>query len=281
MRRRGLVDDTVMRIYDWRGTGRFVELAGPRQADHGVQLLEGLGGIWEAPRRLVKIETARLPGSIPVTVRIEEMLIDFTTIVQGRDSVEWQAWNRRIHDLLSFTHDSPLVVQTLPWGVRWMPVRRRAAHEAEIVEDPTFGLSQVWDWQLVGHDPDWRSRDLTADWTNKAGTGRGNLRVAYRGDRPSFPKWTGLGPDWNVQEFGGAWNPLPRMQAGEQWKVDAHPLSTQLMSNLDDRKWLQLQRGFSSSVTETGEYVLGVECSGPATAKVQLRLEQRYDHPWG
>ncbi|GAC59347.1 hypothetical protein [Gordonia sihwensis] len=281
-RSRGLVDDTLVRLYDWRGTGQFVELSGPRQGDHGAQLLEGVGGLWEAQRSLVKIETARLPGSIPVTVRIEELLIDLPTIVQGSDSLEWQWWNRRIHRMLSFTHDSPLVVQTLPWGPRWISVRRRAAHEEEIVEDPTFGLSQIWTWQLVAHDPDWRSPDLTAEWDNSSGTGRGNLRIAYRGDRPSFPKWTGVGPDWNLQEpVSGLWNPLPRMAAGEEWKVDAHPLASQLMSSLDRNKWRQLQRGFTASVDEEGEYVLGVECSGPASAKVQLRLEQRYEHPWG
>ncbi|MFT3661999.1 MAG: hypothetical protein QM809_11515 [Gordonia sp. (in: high G+C Gram-positive bacteria)] len=279
------VDDTLVRLYSWRGDGEFIELAGPRQGDHGAQLLEGVTGLWEAPRELVEIKTARLPGAIPVTVRIECLLIDLTTIIQGRDSVEWQWWNRKIHRCLSFTADSVLVVQTLPWGPRWVRVRRAAVHQGEIVEDPTFGLSQVWDWQLKAYDPDWRVRDLTAEWDNRSGTGRGNLRIANRGDRPTFPKWTGRagGPaGWVLQQSpDGVWNPLPVMAGGEEWKADAHPMSTQLMSTTDRDKWRLLQRGFTEPVTAPGEFVFGVECAGPPDAQVQLRLEQRFEHPWG
>lgn len=285
MRELGLVDDTLVRLYSWRGDGEFVELSGPRQGEHGAQLLEGLSGIWEAERRLVEVTTARLPGAIPVAVRVECLLIDLTTVIQGRDSLEWQWWNRKIHRCLSSEHDSVLVVQTLPWGPRWIKVRRAAAHEAEIIEDPTLSLSQVWDWQLKAYDPDWRGRDLTAEWSNRAGTGRGNLRIANRGDRPTFPKWTGNHADWMLQQGPGdaVWNPLPKMVSGEQWTADAHPLATQLMSTRDRDKWKKLQRGFTQSVDEPGEYTFGVECAGGAGtgAAVQLRLEQRFEHPWG
>lgn len=277
-----LVDDTVVRLYDWRGTGRFVELSGPRQNDHGAQLLEGLGGIWEPPITQVEIKTARLPGSIPVTVRVETAEIDLPVIIQGRDSIEWQLWNRRINDLLSDTHDSPLVVQTLPWGVRWLPVRKKKSLDDPFEEDPTVSRTQVWNWQLVAHDPDFRSRTTTATFINKAGTGRGNLRIAYRGDRPSFPKWTGNGGDWVLQQSpGGLWNPLPRMAGTEEWVVDAHPMAFQLKSNLNPRKWELLQRGFTKPVTEPGEYTFGVVVDGPASATCQIRLEQRHRHPWG
>ncbi|WP_336791765.1 hypothetical protein [Gordonia malaquae] len=276
------MDDTVVRIYDWRGSGDFVELSGPRQGDHGARLLEGVEGIWEAERSLVSIKTARLPGSIPVAVRIEELEIDFMTIIQGKDSLEWQWWNRRIHRLLSFDHDSLLVVQTLPWGPRWIKVRRSGKHETEIEEDPTWSLSQLWDWRLVAHDPDWRTKDLTASWSNNTAARRGNLRVANRGDRPTFVKWAGRGGNWNLQAPGGQWNPLPRMAADEEWKVDSHPLATQLSSTADRDKWRRLQRGFTTPISEPGAHAFGVECEGPlSAAKVQLRVEQRYEHPWG
>lgn len=277
-----LVDDTVFRIYDWRGTGDFVELSGPRQNEHGAQALEGVGGLFEAPRTLVEIKAATLPGGIPVSVRVEKLELDLPTIIQGRDSLEWQWWNRRIRRLLSFEHDSPVVVQTLPWGPRWMPMRLKAVPDDPFEEDPTWSLTQIWNWQLVGYDPDWRSPDLTATFVNKAGTGVGNLRVAYRGDRPSFPKWTGNRGDWVLQDSpGGLWNPLPRMVAGEEWVADAHPLSFQLQSTLNPDKWELLQRGFTKSIAEEGEYTFGVKVDGPADATVQLRLQQRHTHPWG
>lgn len=277
-----LVDDTIVRLYDWRGSGDFVELSGPRQNRHGCQLLEGVGGLWEAPIELVEIKTAQLPGSIPVTVRVEKMMIDLPIIVQGKDSLEWQWWNRRLNRLLSDTHDSPLVVSTLLSGPRWIGVRKAKALDDAIEEDPTLSLSQIWNPQLAAHDPDWRSKDLTADWTNKSTTGHGNLRIAYRGNRPSFPKWTGNGGDWVLQQSpGGLQNPLPRMAAGEQWVADSHPMAFQLKSNVDPDKWQLLQRGFTTSVDEEGEFVFGVQCDGPADSQVQLRLEQRYRNPWG
>lgn len=277
-----LIDDTVVRLYDWRGTGRFVELSGPRQNEHGAQLLEGVGGLWEPPITLVEIKTARLPGAIPVTVRVEKAEIDLPTIIQGKDSIEWQIWNQRINNLVSDSHDSPLVVQTLPWGPRWLKVRKAKGLEDPFEEDPTLARSQIWNWQLVAYDPDWRGKDLTADFDNAAGTGHGLHRIAYRGDRPSFPKWTGNGGDWVLQQSpSGQWNPLPRMKSGEEWVVDAHPLAFQLQSTLDPDKWSLLQRGFTKPVTEEGEYTFGVRVAGPPTASCQLRLEQRYRHPWG
>ncbi|QBI97709.1 minor tail protein [Gordonia phage Dogfish] len=277
-----LVDDTVVRLYDWRGTGKFVELSGPRQNQHGAQLLEGLAGLWEAPITQVEIKTARLPGGIPVTVRIEKMRIEMATIIQGRDSVEWQIWNRRIRSLLSPTHDSPLVVQTLPWGVRWIGVRLAQTPDDPFDLDPTLTKTQIWNWELDAYDPDWRSKDLTAHWVNKAGTGVGNLRVAYRGDRRSFPKWTGNGGDWVLQaKPGGMCNPLPRMVAGEEWVADAHPLAFQLQSTRNRDKWELLQRGFTDWIEEEGEYTFGVKVDGPTSAACQLRLEQRHRNPWG
>lgn len=277
-----LVDDTVVRLYDWRGSGQFVELAGPRQGEHGAILLEGVGGLWEVPITLVEIKTARLPGSIPVTVRVEKAEIDLATIVQGKDSIEWQWWNRRINRLLSDTHDSALVVQTLPWGPRWMPVRKAKSLDDPIEEDPTLSRSQIWNWQLVGHDPDWRSRTLTADFSNKAGTGNGLFRIAYRGDRPSFPKWTGNAADWVLQQSpAGLWNPLPAMKSGEEWVVDAHPLAFQLKSNLNPDKWEELQRGFTIPVVDEGEYTFGIRVDGPTSAQARMYLEQRHRHPWG
>ncbi|WLP91314.1 hypothetical protein [Gordonia sp. NB41Y] len=277
-----LVDDTIVRLYDWRGTGDFVELSGPRQHVHGAQLLEGVGGLWEPPITLIEIKTARLPGAIPVTVRVEKIEIDLPTIIQGRDSIEWQWWNRRINRMLSDSHDSPLVVSTLPWGPRWMPVRKAEALSDPFEEDPTLALTQIWNWKLVGYDPDWRSRTLTADWSNKGGSGNGLMRIAYRGDRPSYPKWTGNAGNWVLQQSpAGLWNPLPRMAAGEEWVADSHPLAFQLQSTLNSDKWEELQRGFTTPVTEEGEHVFGVRVDGGTAAQCQLRLEQRHRHPWG
>jgi len=277
-----LVDDTLLRIYDWRGSGDFVELSGPRQNTHGAQLLEGLGGIFDAPVTQVEIRAATLPGAIPVTVRVAKRAIDLPVIVQGADSIAWQWWNRRLRRLLSPTHDSPLVVATLPWGPRWIGVRLREHPDDVFGVDPTLSRSHIWNLQFDAYDPDWRSRDLTATWRNTAGTGYGNLRIANRGDRRSYPKWVGGAGDWVLQQSpGGLWNPLPRMAAGEEWVADSHPLAFQLQSTQNPNKWELLQRGFTRWIEGEGEYVFGVKVAGSSSAWCQLRLEQRFSHPWG
>lgn len=274
-----LVDDTILRLYPWHG-GPPIELAGPNQDHAGVILLEGLEGIWAAPITPVKIVTARTPGSIPVTVRVEERIVHLATMVTGDDSYSWQVWTRNMWRALSPTRDSLLVASTLVSGPRWLPVRRHATPDDQIVEDPTFSRAQIWNWQLVAHDPDWRSPDLTGDWINTGGTGVGVLRAAVRGDRPSYVTWTGNAGDWILQGPDGLWHPLPSMAAGEEWTANSHPMSFQLQSTLDRDKWRLLKRGWTSPAPVESELALGVRVVGSSAARVQLRVQQRWEHPW-
>lgn len=283
--RAALVEDTIVRLYHWNGSGRFIELAGPNQDADGVVLLEGVSGLMHAPIELVEIKTARLPGAIPVTYRIEKRLIDLATLVQGHDSISWQYWNQNILQMLSPKHDSLLVVQTLPWGPRWIKVRRAAAPDDEVLEDPTWSKNQVWNWQLVAYDPDWRSRDLVSKTFAPAGSsGAGELRAANRGDRPSWPKVSGKGgAPWRIRDgVGGELNPLPPMAAGETWVVDTHPMAWQLQSSTDPNKWEKLQRGFREQVKPRSIASIGVDVAGAAAgASATLILEQRFEFPFG
>lgn len=281
-----LVDDTVVRLYHWNGSGKFIEFAGPRQDERGVVLLEGVEGLMHAPIVPVRIQTARLPGSIPVTYRIEHRIFDLATLVTGPDSIAWQYYNKALLDMLSPKYDSPLMVQTLPWGPRWIGVRREKRPDDPIEEDPTWSKEQVWNWTLVAHDPDWRSRTLTSLPFTPTGSDAANgvLRVANRGTRPTYPKYSGKAGLWHIQDgVDGQWNPLPAMTAQEGWTVDSHPMAWQLQSTVDRRKWEKLQRGFTQTIDPETEAVIKVRVGAghPPGSTVQMLLEQRFDEPWG
>lgn len=279
-----LVDDTIVRLYHWNRSGRYIELAGPNQDADGVVLLEGVTGLMHAPIVPVEIKTARLPGSIPITVRIEQRVFELTTLVQGHDSIAWQYWNQNLLEMLSPYHDSLIVVQTLPWGPRWIKVRRQKAPDDEIIEDPTWSRNQIWNWQLVAHDPDYRGRDLMSKpFVPVGSSGSTTLRVANRGDRPSFFKVSGKGGLWTVRDgVNGPMNPLPKMTANETWIVDTHPMAWQLQSSTDPSKWEKLQRGFRSQLPVRSVASVDVSVTG-ATAGTTATLiaEQRYEYPFG
>lgn len=279
------VEDMIIRLYHWDGSGRYIELAGPNQDADGVVLLEGVAGIIHAPIELVEIKTARLPGAIPVTYRVEKRMIELATLVQGRDSIGWQYWNQNLLQMLSPVRDSLLVVQTLPWGPRWIKVRRALSPDDEVLEDPTWALHQTWNWTLAAYDPDWRGRDLMSKTFSPVGSsGAGELKAANRGDRPSWPKVSGKGgAPWKIRDgVGGVLNPLPAMAAGETWVVDTHPMAWQLQSSTDPLKWEKLQRGFREQIAPRSIANVGVEVAGAsAGASATLILEQRYEWPMG
>ena len=141
----------VLRIYDWRGPVT-VELSGPRQ-NTTCAAARRAGGIFDAPVTQVEIRAATLPGAIPVTVRVAKRAIDLPVIVQGADLIAWQWWNRRLRRPLSPTHDSPLVVATLPWGPRWIGVRLRENPDDVFGVDPTLSRSHIWNLQFDAYDP--------------------------------------------------------------------------------------------------------------------------------
>lgn len=247
--------------------------------------MPGPDGLLGAPFALLSNKGARQIGTTFTGTSIDELTLTFEVDVHADTVHEFRQVNERW--LRAFRSDK--VGHLITWAPNgpWIsiPVRKADVPQPKFKKDSSLIRSQQYLMTVVANFPYWSAPDEPAIWKDTAGAGKGKLRLRNPGDVKEWPRFIVTGPGTPSIQDGvdGPMLPLPKLEAGEVWRIDTNERRPTIVSNKRSNPWAYMRgRRFRNAIPPAHELGRPVELNvtmtgGDRTNQVLALLTPRYD----
>ncbi|WP_327139337.1 phage tail protein [Nocardia sp. NBC_01327] len=277
-------------------------LAGPGQAQQGVELGTNPSGIYDAPVTTIWNQSAFQIGSTFAGYKIPKRDVVFGVNIFELPGMSWQSVDSAWRRAWAYDQDSTLTITT-ETGTRSLLLRMSQQPSMSSVHDPHLKLWAQVTMTCTAGIPWWVEQDSTQNWvapidTTGGAITSGTILIENPTDQAMYLKWVCSAPaQWTLPDFSWGNNfygrastdanrviTLPRTSAGQDLTVDTDPMAEMIVAADGSLMWA-LMGGVSFEYavppyTKSTAVPVSVTYA-PAGASVMCVQPRNWSRPWG
>lgn len=292
--------------------GKRAIISGEEFGDAGVYLATDVDGIYDAPVKTIRLETARQTGSSYGGKRNLHREVVFGAIIDNRNGTPWEENDSEWRKMWSYESDCKLWIET-DGSRRHLNLRLLEQPQFKPEFDPNQTQIETVRMTCVAGDPWWYEADVVSEWVSPSdtvggSTAAGFVPVSNPTDNPIWLRWrlqgasTGVtwAPRWTIPDYSWGNNDFKRALADAtkliltpslfavdgSGRIETNPESRrERMSTTGNTQW-QARWGGVDCLYPVPPYTpptnIPVRVTGaPAGVGIQCIQPRPWSRPWG